>query len=88
MKKIILISTLILFIQTLTNSQTCLPEGITFSTQNEIDGFPFDYPDCSEIEGDVLIISTEGGLEITNLDSLSALVAINGNLRIGKCRFC
>ena len=87
MKKIILISTLILFIQTLTISQTCLPEGITFTTQLEIDDFPLNYPDCTEIEGNVLIISTEGEVEVTNLDSLSALIAINGNLRIGNSSF-
>ena len=33
----------------------CLPEGITFSTQAEIDNFQTNYPGCTEIEGDVVI---------------------------------
>ncbi|RLD23011.1 MAG: hypothetical protein DRI54_07895, partial [Bacteroidetes bacterium] len=52
------------FFQTLTISQTCLPEGITFSTQAEIDNFQTNYPGCTEISGVVTI----KGNNITNLD--------------------
>ena len=54
----------------------CLPEGITFSTQEEIDNFQINYPYCTEIEGDVII----EGDEITNLDGLSVLNSISGFL--------
>ena len=33
-------------------SQPCLPEGITFTTQAQIDSFQTNYPVCSEIEGE------------------------------------
>ena len=54
--------------------QGCLPEGITFSTQAQIDNFQSDYPGCFEIEGDVTIT----GNDITDLNGLSVLTAING----------
>jgi hypothetical protein len=59
-------------------SQSCLPEGITFSNQNQIDSFQFNYPGCTEIDGDVLI----NGTDITNLNGLSILTECNGNLLI------
>ena len=58
-------------------SQTsCLPEGITFSTQEQIDSFQDYFPECMEIEGDVLI----EGNDISNLDSLIVITAVWGNL--------
>ncbi len=59
-------------------AQSCLPAGITFSTQAEIDNFPINYPGCTVIEGYVDI----NGDGITNLDSLSRITAIDGNLWI------
>lgn len=59
-------------------AQSCLPEGITFSNQVEIDNFQANYPGCQVIEGDVLI-SLDG---ISNLQGLSAVRKIAGNLRI------
>ncbi len=56
----------------------CLPEGITFTTQEEIDNFQTNYPNCSEIEGDVEI----NGDDITNLNGLDVITAIGGNLTI------
>ncbi len=58
-----------------TFSQSCLPEGITFSNQNQIDSFQQNYPGCTEIEGDVRI-SAFGPL--TNLNGLSVLTSIGG----------
>jgi len=58
----------------------CLPEGITFSTQEQIDNFSSNYPNCTEIEGDVEI---DGG-DITNLNGLNALSNIGGDLFIGR----
>ena len=61
-------------------SQGCLPEGITFTTQQQIDDFQTDYPGCTEIEGDVYINSND----ITNLAGLNILVEIGGELIIGE----
>jgi|GEM_PF-370267 len=60
-------------------SSSCLPEGITFTTQEEIDNFQMNYPGCTEIEGDVII----SGYYISNLDGLSVLTSIGGTLQIG-----
>ena len=59
-------------------SQPCLPEGITFSTQAQIDSFQIYYPGCAEIEGGVHII----GDDIMNLNGLSVLTSIGGHLYI------
>jgi len=36
-------------------AQPCLPEGITFTNQQQIDEFALLYPNCTIIEGDVKI---------------------------------
>ena len=63
----------------------CLPEGITFTTQEEIDNFQSNYPGCNEIEGDVEI----NGDDITNLNGLNVLTSmveiVLGNL-VGNLR--
>jgi hypothetical protein len=59
-------------------AQPCLPEGITFFTQEEVDSFQINYPGCTEIEGDVYI----EGSEISNLNGLNVLSAIGGSLGI------
>jgi hypothetical protein len=63
------------------NAQPCLPEGITFSTQEQIDNFQLNYPGCTEIEGDVLI---HDGIHdfITNLSGLNVIISIAGDLKI------
>ena len=60
-------------------SQPCLPEGITFTTQEEIDNFQTNYPGCTEIEGDVQI----NGDDINSLMGLDILTAFEGDLLIG-----
>jgi len=77
MKRLILLLTLL--IPAFLCSQSCLPLGITFTTQEQIDNFQTDNPDCSEIEGDVRI----EGDNITNLYGLNNLVAFGGDLKIG-----
>lgn len=57
-------------------SQSCLPEGITFNTQEQIDSFQVNYPGCTEIEGGVLI----EGTDIENLDGLEVITSIGGYL--------
>ena len=56
----------------------CLPEGISFTNQAEIDNFQTNYPNCNKIEGDVEII----GDDITNLNGLNVLTAFGGDLRM------
>jgi hypothetical protein len=60
--------------------QSCLPQGITFSTQAQIDSFHTNYPNCTQIEGDVTI----SGNDITNLNGLSVLTYIGGYLEINS----
>jgi Secretion system C-terminal sorting domain len=80
MKKIF---TFLLLLAWYTNySQTCLPEGITFSSQTQIDDFSSDYPGCTQILGDVTIKESVPG-NITNLNSLSVLTSIGGDLYVG-----
>jgi hypothetical protein len=59
-------------------SQPCLPEGIIFSTQEEIDNFQTNYANCTEIEGEVII----NGSNITNLMGLNVLTSFHDNLAI------
>lgn len=79
MKKFTLLLAII-FIYSTTLSQSCLPEGITFSTQAQIDNFHIDFPGCTVIEGNVNIWG--GSNNITNLNGLSVLTAIDGWLWI------
>ena len=62
-------------------SQPCLPEGIIFTTQAQIDSFQINYPNCTEIEGYVTIGDNER-TNINNLYGLSALTSINGEFNI------
>ena len=59
-------------------AQSCLPEGIEFTTQASIDNFQVNYPNCTEIEGNVLI----KGWDVTNLNGLIAVNSIGGHLFI------
>lgn len=76
MKKITTLIILIFIITIRVNAQSCLPEGIIFETQESIDNFPTNYPNCTEIEGNVWITYKS----ITNLDGLSAITSIGGYL--------
>lgn len=59
-------------------AQTCLPQGIQFYVQQQIDSFPLNYPNCTEIEGDVTIY----GSGINSLAPLQQITRIDGKLRI------
>jgi len=61
---------------------SCLPEGITFTTQEEIDNFQTNYPGCTEIEGDVQINAWNNNFPVTDLSGLSVLTSIGGDLII------
>ena len=81
MKKLTLFFVVALIYQATVISQSCLPAGITFDTQTQIDNFQTDYPGCSEIEGNVLIKNDD----ITNLIGLNVLTSIWGRLRFYDC---
>jgi len=63
-------------------AQTCLPNGIAFYSQTEIDNFPTDYPGCTEILGGLTIVGDSSS--ITNLDGLSQLTSIQWSNSYGK----
>ena len=55
-------------------AQSCLPNGIIFTRQSQIDSFQINYPNCTQIEGNVEI----EGSDITNLNGLSTITSIGG----------
>ena len=83
MKKLLLIIVLGVGLQSFLFGQSCLPNGIIFTTQTEIDNFQTDYPGCTEIEGDVEI----RGHNITNLNGLLGIKKIYGfcHIHINDC---
>ena len=56
----------------------CLPDGFTFTSQEQIDNFRINYPDCWDIGGDVTISSPT----ITNTAGLYEVASIEGDLII------
>jgi hypothetical protein len=82
MKKIYLIIVSAFLFQAPIYSQPCFTDGIIFTTQAQIDSFAINYPNCTQIGG-ALLIGDLGGSDITNLNGLSVLTSIDGNLRIG-----
>jgi len=78
MKKLSLFTVILIFCYVSVSSQSCLPEGIEFNTQAQIDSFQFNHPNCIDIEGDVEI----SGVDIANLNDLNVLTSIGGGLNI------
>lgn len=76
MKRTFILTAVILFICIQMYPQSCFPDGVTFSTQEQIDSFSTNYPDCKEVLGDMTI----SGEEISNLEGLSQLTSIGGEL--------
>jgi hypothetical protein len=58
--------------------QGCLPFGVEFATQSQIDNFPVIFPDCVRIGGPVKI----QGNDITNLSALNQLNFLGSGLMI------
>ncbi|MCB0616470.1 MAG: hypothetical protein KDC75_24290, partial [Phaeodactylibacter sp.] len=67
-KNLTLLLALPLFFSSLLAAQSCLPNGVVFTSQAQVDSFPLLYPGCSRVEGGVGINFTD----ITHLDSLRA----------------
>ena len=81
MKKLYILLLVNLFIFN-TNAQSCLPDGIAFEDQESVNNFQINYPNCTKIDGRVII----SGDNVQNLDGLSALNSIGGYLTIGFTR--
>lgn len=81
MKNFILAIAIFLLLNFSATAQSCLPDGINFSSQEEIDDFQTNYPGCTVVEGDVFI----SGSGITNFDGLSVVEAFEGELYIFAC---
>ncbi len=79
MRKFTLIILLLSSIFTQSYSQTCLPEGITFETQAQVDSFAINYPNCKKILGD---LNFKLETDINNTDALNNLTAVMGNLHL------
>lgn len=62
-------------------AQGCLSEGVTFTTQEEINSFASRYPDCSRILGHVVIQEAERG-SITTLRGLAGITHFEQSLEI------
>lgn len=80
MKKLATLFVFTIIFQTIIFSQACLPNGIQFSTQEEIDNFQTNYPNCTEVGGELLIIDDCEIPEfcINNLNGLNVLTSIGG----------
>jgi hypothetical protein len=87
MKHFFLLPALLFLSPTILFSQGCLPEGITFTTQEQIDNFQANYPGCTEIEGDVLVGSWSGNINynIQNLVGLNNIIKVDGRFEIVGC---
>ena len=74
-----------LIVVSVCNAQPCLPNGIVFTSQQQIDDFPVDYPGCTDIMGDVVFEQT--GNEGFYLDSLIYVNSIGGDLILNESFF-
>lgn len=79
MKKFIILSIVLLEVISAL-AQSCLPNGYNFGSQEAIDNFHTNFPNCTEIEGNVDIFSI--GSHVTNLNGLSGVTRIGGWLQI------
>jgi hypothetical protein len=62
---------------------SCLPDGITFVTQAQIDSFQINYPNCTQILGGVSVGGDNPSF-IANLNGLDVLKSIGGSLVIAN----
>ncbi len=62
-------------------AQDCLPDTLVLSTQQEIDNFAIDYPNCTNITGHIQITESNPG-GITNLNGLSQIIRVEGDFKI------
>ncbi len=80
MKKVFLYLSFIVFSISVF-SQSCLPGDNSFSTQADIDNFLINHPDCTTIEGNLMIM----GDDITNLNALQNITTFEAGFWIEDC---
>lgn len=78
MRKITLFFAIVIIINSALWAQSSTADYILLTEQIEIDNFPTNYPNITDIEGDLII----HGEDIANLDSLSVLTSLSGGLSI------
>ncbi len=61
----------------------CSDDSLIFTTQKQVDDFAMNNPDCTEIPGNVIINSSTFS-PITNLNGLSQITSIGGDLTINS----
>jgi len=66
------------------SGQLCLPDRINLNSQVDIDNFASNYPNCTEIEGDLYIggFFNQKNTDIINLNGLNQIVSVKGDLII------
>jgi len=65
----------------------CPPEDVVFESQQDINDFATNYPNCTEIQGDITIADKTIPYEDTDISSLlglSQITVIHGSLSIGQ----
>lgn len=82
MKRIIVLLPALVF-GLLLHGQSCLPEGITFTRQSQVDSFSIRYPACTSLEG-FLVIGQCPSTDIKSLEGLSQLTSIGRFFHIFK----
>ena len=60
----------------------CPLSNLNFTSQQQIDNFPIDYPNCTEIVGNIIVGQYFGTTNITNLNGLSQIETVGGDLYI------
>lgn len=79
MNRFIIATTTLLLLTFSLFGQSCLPDGITFRSQQEIDDFILSHPNCTQIKGTVIIESSNS---INNLQGLKNIRRVEGAFRI------
>ena len=80
-KKIKLLVFSLFFLINVVLGQDCDEANYTFTTQEAIDQFGINYPDCKDITGSLTI----DGTDIVNLNGLNQIKTIGTNLQIQNC---
>ena len=65
-------------------SQSCLPDGIIFTRQSQLDSFHITYPGCTSIAGNVKILEIDSTIQ--NLSGLLGIDSISGYLYVQNCK--
>lgn len=81
MKKLFIITAILICSLNYLYSQQCLPDGIVFTTQEMIDVFQQNFPGCTIIEGSVTITDPDN-THINDLSGLNVITSIGGDLNV------